>query len=351
MSSKQRTRPSGDGVPPSGHGTPPSSRGTGRRAGPLLLALGLLLACAALPATAARAADNGRWSVFPVQGRPGAPARAYFKMTADRGETVRDRVTVKNLGAGPATFLLYGTDGYNTPRDGGFAVRGRNERMTGVGAWTHLDRSQVTLAPGAEVTVPFTVTVPEGAEPGDHPGAVVALDTHLGRADGNGVAVQQAVGARVYLKVNGARTRGLRIEDVKFRYAAPLVPGAHRTATISYALVNSGNVMLSPQVDLRAKGVFGHTAFEPPGHRLPAELLPGQRVEVTQKWSGPPLVDWGSIEVTASDRGGDLVENAEVGYATVNWTVVALAGLVVLGATAWLVLRRRAAGRGERAAL
>ncbi|MFI1101713.1 DUF916 domain-containing protein [Streptomyces melanogenes] len=326
-----------------------SKRSTSRRWAPLLAAvavLGLLAAFAALPAPAARAADNGRWSVFPVhQGAPDAPARAYFRMTADRGATVRDKVTVKNLDARTTTFQLYGTDGYNTPRDGGFAVRNKGERMTGVGAWTHLDRTEVTVPGGGEVTVPFTLTVPKGAEPGDHPGAIVALDTHLGRADGNGVAVQQAVGARVYLKVNGARVQGLRIDDVRFRYTAPLVPGAKRAATISYALVNSGNVMLSPQVTLRAKGVFGHTAFEPPGRRLPAELLPGQRVEVTQKWVGPPLVDWGNVEVTAGDTAGNLVETAEVGYATVNWTVVALAGLVLAGVAAWWVLRRRAAGR------
>lgn len=325
-----------------------SHRSTPRRPAPLLVVLGLLALFAALPAPSAHAADNGRWSVFPVRrGAPEAPARAYFRMTADRGATVRDKVTIKNLDARTATFQLYGTDGYNTPRDGGFAVRSKAERMTGVGAWTRLDRTEVTVPGGGQVTVPFTLTVPAGAEPGDHPGAIVALDTRLGRSDGNGVAVQQAVGARVYLKVNGARVRGLRIDDVRFRYSAPLVPGTGRAATISYALVNSGNVMLSPQVTLRAKGVFGHTAFEPPGRRLPAELLPGQRVEVTQKWVGPPLVDWGNVEVTAADTTGDLVESAEVGYATVNWTVVALAGLVLAGAAVWLVLRRRAAARAE----
>ncbi|MEU4350586.1 DUF916 domain-containing protein [Streptomyces sp. NPDC023838] len=327
-----------------------STRSTSRRSAPLLAVLGLLAAFTALPtlqAPSAQAADNGRWSVFPVhQGASNTPTRAYFRMTADRGATVRDKVTVKNLDARTTTFQLYGTDGYNTPRDGGFAVRDKAERMTDIGAWTRLDRTEVTVPGGGEVTVPFTLTVPKDAEPGDHPGAIVALDTHLGRADGNGVAVQQAVGARVYLKVSGARVQGLRIDDVRFRYTAPLVPGARRAASISYVLVNSGNVMLSPQVTLRAKGVFGHTAFEPPGRRLPAELLPGQRVEVTQKWVGPPLVDWGNVEVTASDTAGDLVESAEVGYATVNWTVVALAGVVVAGVVVWLVLRhRRAAGR------
>lgn len=53
----------------------------------------------------------------------------------------------------------------------------------------------------------------------------------------------------------------------------------------------------------------------------------------------------GDVEVTASDTAGNLVESAEIGYATVNWTVVALSGLALAGVVVWLVLRRRAAGR------
>lgn len=308
----------------------------------LLLALGLLIAAQPAPAYAA---DNGRWSVFPTvrKGESDAPGarRAHFRMTAKPGSTVRDKVTVSNLAKEPVTFLVYAADAYNTPRDGGFAVREATERQRSVGAWTRLQRSEVTIAAGGRATIPFTLTVPGSASPGDHPGAIIALDKRVARAEGTGVGIRQAVGARVYLQVSGERAPALRVENVRFDYDVPLLPGLGEDATISYTLVNRGNVLLEPRVDLVAKGLFGRTSFTDAGHELPAELMPGQRVQVTQRWAAPPPLDWGSIELIASDKGGELVESETARYRTVNWTVLSLLALVLVTLLTSLVIRRR----------
>ncbi|MCK8680624.1 COG1470 family protein [Streptomyces lichenis] len=307
----------------------------------------LALFALVLGAPAAQAADNGQWSVFPA-GPPGQ--RAYFRLDADPGRTLHDKVTVRNLRDTPVTFRLYAADGYNTPRDGGFAVRDRGERMSGVGAWTRLDRSTVRVAGRGTATVGLTLRVPRDAQPGDHPGAVVAVDQRLSPSARQGVAVRQAVGARLYLRVGGKRQPALEVRDARFSYEAPWFPGGERTAVISYELVNSGNVMLSPRVGLRASGLFGRTAFTPEPRRLPAELLPGQRVHVSERWSGPPLVDWGSVEVTASDTGGLLAQSTSVGYRTVSWGVLLLIAAVLVAAAAIWLVRRRGARRGGVAA-
>src|SRR3954454_6502232 len=44
-----------------------------------------------------------------------------------------------------------------------------------VGAWGTPSRPSVELAALSSVVIPFTVTVPKDAEPGDHVGAIVAL--------------------------------------------------------------------------------------------------------------------------------------------------------------------------------
>src|SRR5205807_991078 len=90
------------------------------------------------------------------------------------------------------------------PRDGGFAVRTVEEKQRGVGAWAKPAKSRVTVPVHGRATVPFTLRVPEGAAPGDHPGALVALDEHIDNGDGSlALGVQRAVGARVYLRVGG----------------------------------------------------------------------------------------------------------------------------------------------------
>ncbi len=177
-----------------------------------VLLLSLCFGVLAAPST--YAADNGSWSVYPAASQ--IAARPYFYLSADPGQTIQDKVVVANKTAKPLTFRLYAADAYNTARDGGFAVRTMTETMRGVGAWAKPAKSRVTVPAHKAVTVPFTLHVPEGAEPGDHPGALVALDERVDKGDGSlALGVQRAVGARVYLRVSGPTLPALAVEHVQ----------------------------------------------------------------------------------------------------------------------------------------
>ncbi|WP_234386416.1 WxL protein peptidoglycan domain-containing protein [Streptomyces sp. ERV7] len=270
---------------------------------PLLIAAVLTAAVPMAPGTPARAADNGNWAVFPSA--TGADRRPYFYLSAGPGATLTDKVTVTNKTAAPMAFRLYGADAYNTERDGGFAVRTQREPQHGVGAWTRPGRTAVTVPAHASVTVPFTVTVPADAEPGDHPGALVALDEKVAAGQGQlAIGVRQAVGARVYLRVTGPTVPALAVEDVSLAQHRPLVPGTGKSrTTISYTLHNRGNVTLDPKVELKATGLFGRTLLSRALTKVPAELLPGQKVRLTEPWAGSPQLDRGDVRLTASAKG------------------------------------------------
>ncbi|MEV6164030.1 DUF916 domain-containing protein [Streptomyces sp. NPDC052052] len=305
----------------------------------LLLAGALLL----IGAPAAHAADNGSWSVYPATA--GTGQRPYFYLSADPGATLHDKVTVTNKTDQPRTFRLYAADAYNTARDGGFAVRSRQEKQSSVGAWARTDRDRVTVKPHGSVLVPLTITVPEDAEPGDHPGALVALDEHVDSADAGAVAVgiQQAVGARIYLRVNGPTMPALSVDDVTVEHTQPLVPGTGSSrAVISYTLHNRGNVTLNPKVALRAEGLFGRTLLARDLKKVPSELLPRQKVRLTEQWAGAPQLEWGEIRLTASAR--DTRESATVSYFALPWLVAGVL-LVIVGGGAglWIRARRRRA--------
>ncbi|MBO4255251.1 DUF916 domain-containing protein [Streptomyces griseorubiginosus] len=308
-----------------------------------VLLLGLFLAALATPA---HAADNGSWSVYPLASK--IAARPYFYLSADPGTTVSDKVVVANKTAGPLTFRLYAADAYNTARDGGFAVRTLHERQLGVGAWARPATSRITVPAHGRVTVPFTLRVPEGAEPGDHPGALVALDERIDQGSGSlALGVQRAVAARVYLRVGGPTLPAISVENVHISHSQPLVPGfGTSTSTISYTLHNTGNVTLDPKVELRAQGLFGRTLLSRDLSRIPSELLPGQRVHLTEPWRGAPQLDWGDITLTASAQ--DTRESASASFFAVPWiaTAVLLAALAV-GTVLFVRSRRtRAAGQG-----
>ncbi|MFD7442221.1 WxL protein peptidoglycan domain-containing protein [Streptomyces sp. NPDC059909] len=309
-----------------------------RKLSALLLALTALL----YGAPGAHAADNGEWSVEPAASGP--DHRPYFYLAAAPGTTLTDRVTVTNKTAAPLTFRLYAADAYNTERDGGFAVRTRSEPQRGVGAWAKPERDRVTVPARSAVTVPYALTVPETAEPGDHPGAVVALDERVAAGSGDAVAVgiQRAVGARIHLRVNGPTMAALSVEDVRYTPHRPLVPGAgDSSAVISYTLHNRGNVTLNPRVALRAEGLFGRTLLARDLTKIPSELLPRQKIRLTETWAGAPQLDWGEVTLTASAR--DVRESAAVSFFALPWLVAAVLLAAASGAGLWLRTRLRRA--------
>ncbi|WP_324784302.1 WxL protein peptidoglycan domain-containing protein [Streptomyces sp. H51] len=310
---------------------------------PLLLPLlSLLLGVVLLPVTAAvpaRAADNGSWSVHPAASA--VAARPYFYLSADPGQTLQDEVVVANRTGRPLTFRLYAADAYNTARDGGFAVRTVKERMRGVGAWARPAKSRVTVPGHRSVTVPFTLRVPEGAEPGDHPGAIVALDERVEKGRGSlALGVRRAVGARVYLRVGGPVLPAIAVENVRVSHHQPIVPGlGDSTATISYTLHNTGNVTLRPEVELKARGLFGRTLLTRKVTRVPTELLPGRRVRLTEPWRGAPQMDRGDVTLTARAHG--TRESGGASFLALPWLVVALAFAAAVAGGALLARARR----------
>jgi hypothetical protein len=320
----------------------------------LLLTLLTLLIATAGPA---HAADNGSWSVYPAASQLGA--RPDFYLTADPGQTIEDKAVVANKTGRPLTFRLYAADAYNTARDGGFAVRTVKERMYGVGAWARPEKSRVTVPAHASVTVPFTLRVPKDAAPGDHPGALVALDVGdpparvQPRAWGNvdagsgslALGVQRAVAARVYLRVSGPTLPAVAVESVHITHHQPLVPGfGDSSATISYTLHNTGNVTLDPKVALTAHGLFGRTLLTRDLKKVPSELLPGQRVRLSEPWHGAPQLERGDITLTASAPG--TRESASASFLAVPWLVIAV--VFAAGAVAGALAVRARRGRARR---
>ncbi|CAM5525310.1 hypothetical protein SAVIM40S_07300 [Streptomyces avidinii] len=281
----------------------------------------------------AAAVDSGQWSVLPVANS--VAQRPCFYLAAAPGQAVTDAVTVTNRTDRPRTFRLYAADAHNTARDGGFAVRGPDEPRSAAGAWAKLDRERVTVPAGGSVAVGFTVTVPDRAEPGDHPGAVVALEERPAAAPtGGGIGVQRAVAARLYLRVTGPTAPALTVRGVT-------VNRRGSGADISYTLHNTGNVTLRPRVALTATGVLGRRLLGRETGGLPAELLPGQEVRIGARWEGAPRAEWAEVTVHARADGTTAQGRADLAE------YPSLTALPALAAAIWSALRA-ASGRMAR---
>lgn len=300
--------------------TPTPGR-TARLGAAALLTAAALYAGSAHPA----AADEPGWTAEPAAGsaaRPGGArpyyARPYYYLSGAPGTVLEDRLALANPTDRELTVTLRGADAYNTA-DGALAVRPARE-SAGAGSWISFGAgSAVRIPPRTRAVVPFTVTVPPASPPGDHPAAVVA-------AEGG-----REAGVRVHLRVSGPTLAALTVEDVSVR-------GRGAATEVAYTLVNRGNVALAPEVSLRAEGRFG----EVPGRTaraLPPELLPGQRVALTEPWPGAPALDHVRLTLTATAPGGARA-TAEAAAWFVPWRVAGWtgAGLLLLGGTALAAL-------------
>ncbi|WP_339129749.1 hypothetical protein WJM95_12825 [Streptomyces sp. f51] len=297
-----------------------------RYALPAARALGLTLVLLGAAPTALAAEG---WSVVPAadgaaDGRPSVYAEGA------PGTVLQDAVSVLNPGAQPLTVRLRGADADDTT-DGASTVR---ERAPDAGAWiafagqahgrrTAVRELSVRVPAHTRADVPFTIGVPAGAVPGDHPGAIVA----------SGGGRTSAVPVR--LRVPGPALSALTVEHVGV--------GGGR---ISYELVNRGTTVLAPSLAVHADGVLG-TLLDRGPRALSFELPPGRRVTLHEPWSDPPALDAAEVRLTVTAAGG-VRSTGTASVRFVPWGTVAGVGgaLAALGALGAVRRRRRDGARG-----
>ncbi|MFG3309955.1 hypothetical protein [Streptomyces wuyuanensis] len=194
---------------------------------------------------AAPAAAGQDWTAAPATG-----GRPYVYLEGPPGTVMEDGVSVTNRGAEPLTVRL---------------------RAAGT-ARPVFAEDRVTVPARTRADVPFAVTVPASASPGDLSARVVAS------AGGREAVVL------VHVRVTGPELAALTVEDVR-------VDGR----VIRYTLVNRGNTVLAPRLAVRADGLTGEL-LRRPARSLPVELGPGRSLELTEPWPDPPALD--SVDVT-----------------------------------------------------
>ncbi|MFU8849512.1 WxL protein peptidoglycan domain-containing protein [Micromonospora sp. SL1-18] len=293
------------------------------------------------------------WGVSPSSPK-GPNGRAMFTYKLDPGARLTDYVAVTNHSARPITLSVYASDAVTTPQ-GGFDLLPAVRRPVDVGSWVNLTARTLTIPSTSRVDVPFTVTVPANATPGDHVGGIVAsLAATTTDAQGNRVAVDHRVGTRIYLRVTGELRPALALEDVRIRHHGSLNPFGGGDVTATATVRNTGNVRLGTQPMMDVAGPLGLGAGTASGTALP-EILPGGAVRTTVRLSGaPPLFRLAvTTAVTPTAVDGQVLDpppdtpSHRVTVWAVPWPQLLLVVLVAGAVWAFMAVRRR---RRQRAA-
>lgn len=222
-----------------------------------LAATALGIAALLAPQTAAWADDAPpvAWSVSPADATGTADGRTRLEVALDPGKATTEHVTVANASTTEQTFKVYGADAFNTAT-GGYDLLAAGVASTDAGSWVAVDHGTVTVPALSAATVAVTVTVPAGATPGDHAAGVVVSRAQPA-SDAKGVLIDSRVAVRLSVRVAGALTPALEVEDVHVTYTPSWVPFAGSDAHVSYRVHNKGNVTVVGEPRLRVDGPFG----------------------------------------------------------------------------------------------
>lgn len=287
--------------------------------------------------------------------------RPFLAVTAPPGAVIYEHAAFINQGAAPIDLGVYSGDVIMA--EDGLSVSSHADAPTDAGAWIDFGGLETVSVPAQTpedgygyVIVPFTVTIPADAEPGDHVAGIVAslLTSGQGGENSPNIELEQRVAARVYITVDGEKKPGLAVSIVK----ATFEPGgmvAAGSTEVTYTVTNTGNVRMAVEPSVEVAGPFGLLARSASADRVD-ELLPGGTVTLTtvvpDVW---PLV---REDVTVSATGVASAGGGDPGVGTVTatsqvwaipWALIAL--LVLLIALVLLYVRwhrrraRRSSGR------
>jgi hypothetical protein len=248
-------------------------------------------------ATGKNAPAGGDW--FVAEAAPGQTAKLSARLfnPADIPQTVRLFIA----------DLVYGTD--SVPRVS-------EPPFKDVGTWGAFGSPSVTVPPHSPLIVPFTVTPPQGAEPGDHVGIVVA--EHQAETPAGGLPIVKRVAIKLYVTVPGDAARAFSIRSVTATKDSSLFP---RELSVRVVLSNDGRVRLQPVVRVNGhraagSGLLMTKAYEPYIATVP---IP---------WYGGPV----RLRVDATTTIGAFAGPARQAHAmvfVVPWHVLAALALAV----------------------
>jgi len=318
-----------------------------------LVVTGLAL-CAALltlsTASPAAAVDSGGGlSIAPVSSNPGGGVtnRSTFSYKLDPGAKQSDSVVVQNLSNEEKTVVLYVANAFTTS-GGLLGVKANEQAKTGPVEWlaftTKLPNNTFKLKGLTAVTVPFVITVPPNAPPGDYAFGIAVAPEAINPdavAGQNTVQVLQAAASLVELRVSGPLIPIVRVGSLKITSEPKLIPGViDGSSKVSFELVNIGNQRINTVIRIIERNIFNQVIHEEPAIQV-GNVLPGSHLKLSRSWDNDPYIK-GSITVEVTTGTASSATRSS-NFWSVSWRtfVIPLLLVAAIFLLRWRIRRRR----------
>jgi hypothetical protein len=324
-------------------------------------ALIALAGALAAPATAGKFGDVVGATTSP--GSRTSPGKFYL-LDATAGDTITQSIRVNNPNDHPITVMIEGVDA-TTSESTGVQLGRPGSAKALISRWIVVSVPQLTLAPGTERDVPFTVHVPANVTPGQYL-AGVSASVPLSATD-NSTSQPKTDQAGFSLSVRFQRAIAVEIDVPGLRAPNLQVSGAAPKATsggvdLGIHIANAGNAFAHGSGVVRIADTNTDASFTidtfVPGTAIvypmqwTKSVVPGSHhVEVDLTYEGGRRSTWSGTVVIAGDaqtRLENALRNVTVHPHTSRSALlpVIVGVIALLLVVAAVVLRRR--GRGGR---
>jgi hypothetical protein len=318
-----------------------------------------------VPATVSSDQSTGSalsWSVAPATATGVDTTRNFYDYSAKRGIGLGDHVAITNTSSQALTLHVYAADGTTDFKTGKLTLIAGTKASKDLGSWVSVARGpsscpssetgsalakclaglgiELTVQANTSVIVPFRIAIPNNASAGDHIAGIVASYTVKGSGQ-HAIAVEERVGARIFLRVAGKLTPGLSTSGAVGAFHSPSNPFASGTESIGFDLKDTGNTRLSALPSFAVTGIFGIPAGKATAREV-ENLVPGGVAHVQATVTGVPqlVLLFGGITVTPERADGDVgadTPSPAISATVFSWAVpwiwllilVVAAGLVV----------------------
>jgi hypothetical protein len=288
---------------------------------------------------------------------PSDVERTEFAVTLRSGETWVETVALTNLSEVDIVLDLYAADGQITD-DGDPGIQDRYTQAADLGSWIGFNEQSVLVPPQSSLAVPFRVTVPLDAVPGDHCGGLVAslnrgeAGAGVGSAESN-LVLDARTAVWLCVTVPGDVVSDLRIYDVRAVYHSGVGGLGAGRLEVTGTVVNEGTLRFAAEVATRLTGPFGWWDRAGDTLDLPG-ILPGQTQDFSTIVEGVPpwaRLNW-TVTLTPEKREGlPGASPCEAGGAAWAAPWIGVGFLMLLGLAIWRLAtaRRRHKRRIDRA--
>ena len=279
----------------------------------------------------------------------GVDGRPRFKWSASPDGSLQDHVAVVNSGTTPLTLDLYARDAVNQP-DGSLGLQTKAAKPTDAGSWITLEiphgASSLTVPARSTVIVPVSLAVPSNASPGDHTGGIIVSLTAQSTSTGAQALtpnLEQRVAVPVAIRISGPLRPSMSVQSLSASYGQTLNPVGSGHATVTYKVVNTGNVNLGGHEAVSISGLLGSTVHAK-APDVPV-LLPGSSIIESIPVHGvlPEFLMSARVRITPLAASGDvdpglIATSGSKHFWAVPWLFLGIIALVLLG---WRQVRRR----------